>query len=67
MRSESQLSAWIRERHADRLRAHLRQEILSRYVGQEAQTVDALSEDPVVTEARRIVLDPAEYERILGR
>lgn len=55
------------ERHADRLRAHLRQEILSRYVGQEAQTVDALSEDPVVAEARRIVLDPAEYGRILGR
>ena len=55
------------ERHADRLRAHLRQEILSRYVGQEAQTVDALSEDPVAAEARRIVLDPAEYARILGR
>ncbi|PAP75551.1 S41 family peptidase [Rubrivirga marina] len=55
------------ERHADRLRAHLRQEILSRYVGQEAQTVDALSEDPVAAEARRIVLDPSEYGRILGR
>ena len=55
------------ERHADRLRAHLRQEILSRYVGQQAQTVAALAEDPVAAEARRLVLDPAAYGRVLGR
>ncbi len=55
------------DRHADRLRALLRQEILSRYVGQQAQTVAALSEDAVVTEARRLLLDPAAYARTLGR
>ena len=55
------------DRHADRLRAALRQEILSRYVGQQAQTVDALSEDAVVAEARRLLMDPAAYARALGR
>ena len=55
------------ERHADRLRSSLRQEILSRYVGQQAQTVDALSEDAVVAEARRLILDPAAYARALSR
>ena len=55
------------ERHAERLRAHLRQEILSRYVGQRQQTVAALAEDPVAMEARRLVLDPAAYAEVLGR
>ena len=55
------------ERHAERLRAHLRTEILSRYVGQDAQTVAALDEDPVVVEARRLVLDAAAYGEVLGR
>lgn len=55
------------DRHAERLRARLRQEILSRYVGQQAQTVAALAEDPVAAEARRIVLDASAYARILGQ
>ncbi|WP_412061505.1 S41 family peptidase [Rubrivirga sp. IMCC45206] len=55
------------ERHAPRLRARLRTEILSRYVGQRAQTVAALAQDPVAAEARRLVLDPAAYARLLGR
>ncbi|WP_420455901.1 S41 family peptidase [Rubrivirga sp.] len=55
------------DRHAERLRALLRQEILSRYVGQQAQTVAALSEDAAVAEARRLLLDPAAYARALGR
>ncbi|WP_412069355.1 S41 family peptidase [Rubrivirga sp. IMCC43871] len=55
------------ERHAPRLRARLRTEILSRYVGQRAQTVAALAQDPVAAEARRLVLDPTAYARALGR
>ncbi|MGB3543083.1 S41 family peptidase, partial [Rubrivirga sp.] len=55
------------ERHAERLRARLRQEILSRYVGQKDQTVAALAQDPVVIEARRLVLDAEAYGRVLGR
>ena len=55
------------ERHADRLRAHLQHEVLSRYAGQRAQTVAALADDPVVTEARRLLTDPAAYARALGR
>ncbi len=55
------------DRHADRLRGLLRQEILSRYVGQKAQTVAALAEDPAAAEARRILLDPAAYARTLGQ
>ncbi|MEM0961049.1 MAG: S41 family peptidase [Bacteroidota bacterium] len=55
------------DRHAERLRARLRDEILSRYVGQQAQTVAALAEDPVVTEARRLLMDPTETSRRLGR
>ncbi|MEM1115996.1 MAG: S41 family peptidase [Bacteroidota bacterium] len=55
------------ERHAARLRARLRQEILSRYVGQRAQTVAALAEDPVLEAARDLLLDPGAYARTLGR
>ena len=55
------------ERHAERLQARLRQEILSRYVGQRAQTVAALDEDPVLDAARDLLLDPAAYARTLGR
>ena len=55
------------DRHADRLRAALRSEILSRYVGQQAQTVAALAEAAVAAAARRLLLDPAAYGRILGR
>ena len=55
------------ERHAARLTARLQQEILSRYAGQRAQTVAALADDPVVTEARRILRDPGSYARTLGR
>lgn len=55
------------ERHAARLRARLQQEILSRYVGQRAQTVAALAEDSVLETARRLLLDPAAYARTLGR
>ena len=55
------------DRHAERLRAMLGREILSRYVGQKAQTVAALAEDPVAAEGRRLVLDAAAYARALGR
>ncbi len=55
------------ERHTERLRARLRQEILSRYVGQKDQTVAALAQDPVVIEGRRLVLDAAAYGRVLGQ
>ena len=55
------------ERHAPRLRAKLRQEILSRYLGQRDQTVAALDQDPVLEAARRVLLDPAAYARTLGR
>ena len=55
------------ERHAPRLQARLRQEVLSRYLGQRAQTVAALDRDPVVEAARRVLLDPAAYARTLGR
>ena len=55
------------ERHAPRLRAKLRQEVLSRYLGQRDQTVAALDQDPVLEAARRVLLDPAAYARTLGR
>lgn len=55
------------ERHAPRLRSRLRQEILSRYLGQRDQTVAALDQDPVLEAARRVLLDPAAYARTLGR
>ena len=55
------------ERHAPRLQAQLRQEILSRYLGQRDQTVAALDQDPVLEAARRVLLDPAAYARTLGR
>ena len=55
------------ERHGPRLRAALQREVLSRYVGQRAQTVAALADDPVVAEARRLVRDAAAYGRVLGR
>ena len=55
------------ERHAPRLRARLREEVLARYVGQRDQTVAALAEDPVAAEARRLLLDPAALARVLGR
>ena len=55
------------DRHADRLRAHLGREILSRYVGQRAQTVAALEEDAVLEAARRVLLDAGAYNQTLGR
>ena len=55
------------ERHAARLSARLQQEVLSRYAGQEAQTVAALADDPVVTRARQILDDPSAYAKALGR
>ena len=55
------------ERHAPRLQARLRQEVLSRYLGQRDQTVAALDQDPVLEAARRVLLDPAAYARTLGR
>ena len=55
------------ERHAPRLQARLRGEVLSRYLGQRAQTVAALDRDPVLEAARRVLLDPAAYARTLGR
>jgi carboxyl-terminal processing protease len=55
------------DRHADRLQTILGREILSRYVGQRAQTVAALDEDPVLEAARRVLLDAGAYDRVLGR
>lgn len=55
------------DRHAPRLRMLLQREILSRYVGQREQTVAALAEDPVLGAARAVLLDAAEYRRVLGR
>ena len=54
-------------RHRARLGARLRQEVLSRYVGQKDQTVAALADDPVVTRARELLTDSAAYGRALGR
>ena len=54
-------------RHQARLSARLRQEVLSRYVGQKDQTVAALADDPVVTRARELLTDSAAYGRALGR
>ena len=54
-------------RHRARLSARLRQEVLSRYVGQKDQTVAALADDPVVTRARELLTDSAAYGRALGR
>lgn len=55
------------ERHAPRLRARLRQEILSRSVGQRGLTEAALADDAVLAAGRALVLDPARYARTLGR
>lgn len=55
------------ERHAERLRGRLGREVLSRYVGQRAQTAAALAEDRALDAARRVLLDPAVYRRTLGR
>ena len=55
------------ERHADRLADQLRQEILSRYVGQRAQTTAALADDRTLAAARTLVLDRRQYDRTLGR
>ena len=55
------------EANAPRLRARLRQEILSRSVGQRGLTEAALADDAVLAAARALVLDPARYARTLGR
>lgn len=55
------------ERHAPRLRSRLRQELLSRYVGQRVQTDAGLADDAVLNAARSVLLDPEAYARILGR
>ena len=55
------------ERNAPRLRARLRQEILSRSVGQRGLTEAALADDEVLATARALVLDAARYGRTLGR
>ncbi len=55
------------ERHAPRLRARLRQEVLARAVGQRGLAEAALADDAVLAAARALVLDPARYGRALGR
>jgi len=55
------------DRNAPRLRSRLRQEILSRSVGQRGLTEAALADDAVLAAARALVLDPARYARTLGR
>ena len=55
------------EANAPRLRARLRQEILSRQVGQRGLTEAALADDEALATARALVLDPARYARTLGR
>ena len=55
------------ERHAPRLRARLRQEILSRAVGQRGLAEAALADDAVLAAARALVTDPVRYARTLGR
>jgi carboxyl-terminal processing protease len=55
------------ERHEDRLRTRLRQELLSRYAGQRVQTVTVLADDPVLQAAQRVLLEPGLYDRTLGR
>ncbi len=55
------------ERNAPRLRARLRQEILSRAVGQRGLAEAALADDAVLAAARALVLDAARYSRTLGR
>ena len=53
--------------HAPRLRARLRQEILSRLVGQRGLAEASLADDAALAAARALVLDPARYARTLGR
>ena len=55
------------ETHAPRLRARLRQEILSRAVGQRSLAEASLADDAALASARALVLDPARYARTLGR
>ncbi|HEX8385186.1 MAG TPA: S41 family peptidase, partial [Rubricoccaceae bacterium] len=55
------------DENAPRLRARLRQEILSRSVGQRGLAEAALADDAVLAAARSLVLDPARYSRTLGR
>ena len=53
-------------RHAARLKARLRQEILSRYGGRTDQIRAALEDDPPLVEALRLLGDEAAYRRVLG-
>ncbi len=54
------------ERHAPRLRARLRQEILSRYLDQANLAETLLDGDPVLDRALEVLADDARYRRILG-
>ena len=54
------------ERHAPRLRARLRQEILSRYLDQANLAETLLEGDPVLDRALEVLADDARYRRILG-
>ena len=55
------------ERHAARLTVRLQQEILARYLGEQAQTAAALTDDPVVLAAIAVVTDAEAYATALGR
>ncbi|MEL7168908.1 MAG: S41 family peptidase, partial [Bacteroidota bacterium] len=54
------------ERHAPRLRERLRQEILSRYVGQPAQVATSLGTDPQLRQAVAVLGDRAQYRSVLA-
>ncbi|MEL6772918.1 MAG: S41 family peptidase [Bacteroidota bacterium] len=54
------------ERHAPRLRERLRQEILSRYVGQPAQVATSLGTDPQLRQAVAVLDDRARYRSVLA-
>ncbi|HIG75906.1 MAG TPA: S41 family peptidase [Bacteroidetes bacterium] len=54
------------ERHAPRLRARLRQEILSRYLAQGDLARRLLDGDPVVERALEVLGDERRYRRLLG-
>lgn len=54
------------ERHAPRLREKLRQEIISRYVGQSDQIRASLDTDPQLARAQEILKDLSEYQTILS-
>jgi carboxyl-terminal processing protease len=52
-------------RHAERLKARLHTEILARYHTEQARLEAALTTDPLLVEATRLLQNPSAYQRLL--